>query len=150
MCTSRGTIMGNFGVIWDEKKKQRYNVFCVGIQRLNFLQNILFIYSLHIVYTLTRIQGLTTVRYVVQCVTNTVFSPKYEYECIWVNSFWQIRIQIYSGWNFLAKTNIFGSHFLDECEYIWVYQKWANMNTNILTDICKFKYKYKYYHTFFF
>ena len=47
--------------------------------------------------------------------------------------------------------NIFGSHFLDEYkyEYIRVYQKWANMNTNaiIRTDICEYEYKYEYYHT---
>ena len=48
-----------------------------------------------------------------------------------------------------TNTNIFGSNFLDEYEhkYIWVYRKWANMNTNtiIWTDICKYKYKYYYY-----
>ena len=31
----------------------------------------------------------------VQCVTNTISRPKYEYEYIWVNFFWQIQIQIY-------------------------------------------------------
>ena len=47
--------------------------------------------------------------------------------------------------------NIFGSHFLDKYEYkyIWVYQKWANMKTNMIiwTDICEYKYKYKYNYT---
>ena len=42
-------------------------------------------------------------------------------------------------------TNIFGADFLEgyKYEYILVYQKWANMNTNtiILTDICKYEYK---------
>ena len=45
----------------------------------------------------------------------------------------------------------FGFNFLDEYKYEYVrdYQKWANMNTNMIiwTDICKNKYKYEYYRT---
>ena len=33
----------------------------------------------------------------VQCVTNKIFRPEYEYEYIRVNIFWRIRIQIYLG-----------------------------------------------------
>ena len=85
----------------------------------------------------------------IQCVTNTILRPEYEYEYIRVDIFRQIQIQIYSGWHFLANTNtnIFGSHFLDkyEYEYILFYQKWSkmNMNTIIRTDICEYDYKYK-------
>ena len=45
--------------------------------------------------------------------------------------------------------NIFGFHFFDKYEYIWVYQKWENMNTNtiIRTDIRDYEYEYKYYCT---
>ena len=28
----------------------------------------------------------------VQCVTNTIFRPEYEYKYIWVDIFWQLRI----------------------------------------------------------
>ena len=42
--------------------------------------------------------------------------------------------------------NIFGSRFLDEYKYkyIRVYQKWANMNTNMIiwTDIRKNQYEF--------
>ena len=46
---------------------------------------------------------------------------------------------------------MFGLNLLDKYKYkyIWVYQKWANMNTNniVRTDICKDEYEHKYYHT---
>ena len=90
-----------------------------------------------------------TGKYSQQCVTNTIFRPKYEYKFIRVNIFWQIQIQVYSSGYFLANTNTntFWSHFLDKNKYKYIHacQKWANMsrNTIIRTDICK----YKYYHT---
>ena len=68
-----------------------------------------------------------------QCVTNAIFSPEYEYEYIWVDN-----------------TNIFGSHFLDEYEYEYIraYQKWANINTDMIiwTDICEHEHECEYYH----
>ena len=64
---------------------------------------------------------------------------------------WQIQVQIYLVWNFLANTNmnIFWFLFLGINKYIWTFQKGANINTNIIiqTDICKYEYKCKYYTT---
>ena len=67
--------------------------------------------------------------------------------------FWQMQIQIYLGWQNCENINmnIFWSHVWDDYKYkhIRVYQEWVNMNTNtiIWTDIRKYEYKYKYYHT---
>ena len=45
----------------------------------------------------------------------------------------------------------FGFNFLNEYKYEYIrnYQKWANMNTNMIiwTDICEYEYKYEYYRT---
>ena len=48
-------------------------------------------------------------------------------------------------------TNIFRYKNVDEYKYkyIWVDQKWANMNKNMIiqADTCKYKYKQEYYHS---
>ena len=54
------------------------------------------------------------------------FRPEYKYKYIWIPFFRQIQIK-----------------------YIRFHQKWVNMNTNMIiwSDIRKYEYKYKYYHT---
>ena len=49
----------------------------------------------------------------------------------------------------MTNTNIFGSHYVDEYkyEYFWVFQKWGNMNINMIIRTNIPEYEYEYYRT---